>query len=215
MGMRLFNYWRSSASYRVRIALGIKGIAYEYVPVHLVKKEQLSGAHHARNPMEQIPALELEIDGKTRVVAQSLAILEMLEELHPSPALLPKDTFLRCRARELAELVNAGIQPHQNMTPMARIDALSAGAGRASATHYNEVGLAAFEERVKETAGTYCIGEAPSFADLCLVPQLYSARRFEIDVAARFPTLHRIDAALAQIPGVAAAHPDRQPDANV
>ena len=174
----------------------------------------MASTHHGRNPMEQIPALELELDGKTRIVAQSIAILEMLEELHPTPALLPRDTFLRARTRELAELVNAGIQPHQNMTPMARIDALHKGAGRAHAIHFNEGGLGAFEERVKETAGKYCIGDAPSFADACLVPQLYSARRFEIDVAAKFPTLTRIDAALADLPGVAAAHPDRQPDAN-
>lgn len=215
MAIKLFNYWRSSASYRVRIALGLKGLAYEYVPVHLVKKEQLAAPHHARNPMAQIPAIELEIDGTTRMVAQSIAILELLEELYPNPSMLPKDTFLRARARELAELVNAGIQPHQNMSPMARIDALQAGAGRTSATHYNEVGLVAFEERVKETAGKYAIGDVPSFADACLVPQLYSARRFEIDVAKRFPTLTKIDAALAELPGVAAAHPDRCPDANL
>jgi maleylpyruvate isomerase len=212
--IRLYNYWRSSASYRVRIALGLKGIAYEYVPVHLVRKEHMQASHHARNPMEQIPAIELSIDGTTRIVAQSIAILELLEEMHPSPALLPKDAFLRARVRELAEIVNAGIQPHQNMSPMARIDALSKGAGRAHAIHFNEAGLAALEERVEETAGTYCVGDAPSFADCCLVPQLYSARRFEIDVAARFPVLARIDAALAGLPGVAAAHPDRQPDAN-
>jgi maleylpyruvate isomerase len=212
--IRLYNYWRSSASYRVRIALGLKGLAYEYVPVHLVRKEHMQSSHHARNPMEQLPAIELELDGKTRIVAQSIAILELLEELHPSPALLPKDAFLRARARELTEIVNAGIQPHQNMSPMARIDALQKGAGRAHAIHFNEAGLSAFEERVKETAGKYCIGDTPSFADCCLVPQLYSARRFEIDVAAKFPTLARIDAGLAELAGVAAAHPDRQPDAN-
>src|SRR4051812_3067942 len=107
--MRLYNYFRSSASYRVRIALALKGLAYEYVPVHLMKGQQKDAAHHARNPLNQIPALELEVSGKTRVVAQSIAILELLEELHPTPALLPKDPYLRCRARELAELVNAGI----------------------------------------------------------------------------------------------------------
>ena len=209
----LYNYWRSSASYRVRIALGLKGIAYEYVPVHLVKKEQSAAPHHARNPMEQIPAIELELDGKKRIVAQSIAILDMLEEMYPSPALLPKDTYLRARTRELAELINAGIQPHQNMSPMARIDALSKGAGREHAIFHNVAGLSAYEERVQDTAGKYSIGDAPSFADACLVPQLYSARRFEIDVAAKFPTLTRIDAALAELAGVAAAHPDRQPDA--
>lgn len=213
--IRLYNYWRSSASYRVRIALGLKNLPYEYVIVHLLNDggQQKSAAHHARNPMEQIPAIELEIDGQTRIVAQSIAILELLEELYPEPALLPKDKYLRARARELAELVNAGIQPHQNLTPMGRIESLSKGAGKAHAIHMNEVGLAAFEERVKETAGTYCIGESPSFADLCLVPQLYSARRFEIDVAGKYPTLTRIDAALAKLPAVAAAHPDKQPDA--
>ncbi len=138
----------------------------------------------------------------------------LLEELFPTHPLLPKDAYLRARARELAELVNAGIQPHQNLTPMARIDALSKGAGRAHAIHFNEAGLRAFEERVKETAGKYCIGDTPTFADCCLVPQLYSARRFEIDVAGHFPTLTRIDVAMAELPGVFAAHPDRQPDAS-
>ncbi len=210
--IRLYNYFRSSASYRVRIALGLKELRYEYVPVHIVKKEHLAAEHHGRNPMEQVPAIELEVDGKRRVVAQSMAILELLEEIFPTHPLLPKDHYLRARARELAELVNAGIQPHQNMGPMARIDALAKGAGRAHAIHYNESGLRALEERVKETAGEYCVGDHPTFADCCLVPQLFSARRFEIDVAHHFPTLTRIDAALAKLPGVFAAHPDRQPD---
>jgi maleylpyruvate isomerase len=213
--MRLYNYFRSSASYRVRIALALKGLAYEYVPVHLMKGQQKDAAHHARNPLNQIPALELEVSGKTRVVAQSIAILELLEELHPTPALLPKDPYLRCRARELAELVNAGIQPHQNLTTIGRIDAMEKGAGRKSAIHYNEVGLAAFEERVQETAGKCSVGDSPTFADLCLVPQMYSARRFEIDVATRFPTLDRIDRALNALPAFIAAHPDKQPDAEV
>jgi maleylpyruvate isomerase len=210
--IRLYNYFRSSASYRVRIALGLKDLRYEYVPVHLVKKEQMAAEHHGRNPMEQIPAIELEIDGKKRIVAQSIAILEMLEELYPTHPLLPKDTFLRARTRELAELVNAGIQPHQNMSPMGRIESLQKGAGRAHAIFHNEQGLRAMEERVKETAATYCVGDHPTFADCCLVPQLYSARRFEIDVDHHFPTLARIDAALAKLPAVFAAHPDRQPD---
>ena len=215
MTMRLFNYWRSSASYRVRIALAFKSLPYEYVIVHLVKGQQKEGTHHARNPLDQIPTLELEIGGKTRMIAQSIAILELLEELHPTPALLPKDPYLRCRARELAELVNAGIQPHQNLSTIQRMDALEKGAGRKSAILYNEIGLTAFEERVKETAGKFSIGDSPTFADLCLVPQMYSARRFEIDVATRFPTLDRIDRALNELPAFQAAHPDKQPDAEV
>lgn len=212
--MRLFSYWRSSASWRVRIGLRLKGLAYEYVPVHLVQREQKSGEHHARNPMEQVPALELELGGRRVVVAQSIAILELLEELHPEPALLPRDPYLRARARELAEIVNAGIQPHQNLSPMQRIDALSPGAGKEHAKLANELGLAAYEERAKEVAGRFSVGDAPTVADLCLVPQLYSARRFGLeDLEARYPTLLRIEAACAELDAFRGAHPDVQPDA--
>lgn len=212
--IRLFNYWRSSASWRVRIALGLKGIEYEYVPVHLVKDggQQHGVEHKARNPMEQVPALELEIGGTRRLVAQSVAILELLEELYPSPALLPKDPYLRARARELTELVNAGIQPHQNLTPTGRLDAVRPGLGKEHARHFNTVGLQALEARAQETAGRFLVGDAPSFADLCLVPQMYSARRFEADISG-LALLLRVEAACAELPAFAAAHPDKQPDA--
>ena len=215
MSTKLYNYWRSSASWRVRGALHLKGIAFEYVPVHLVEGEQRSAAHHERNPMDQVPALQLELPGRGPVVvAQSMAILELLEELHPEPALLPRDPFLRARARELAEIVNAGIQPHQNLTPMRRIDTLREGAGKLHAQHFNEVGLAAYEVRAKDTAGRFSVGDTPTIADLFLVPQLYSARRFEVpDLESRFPLLTRIEAACAALPAFQAAHPDAQPDA--
>lgn len=214
MTVRLFNYWRSSASWRVRIALGLKNVAYEYVPVHLTKDggQQHGAEHKARNPMEQLPALELEIGGTKRVVAQSLAILELLEELHPTPALLPKDPYLRCRVRELAEHVNAGIQPHQNLSPQQRLDAVRPGLGKEGAKHFNQIGLAALEVRAKETAGKFLVGDTPTFADLCLVPQLYSARRFEADISG-LSLLLRVEAACNEIPAFAAAHPDKQPDA--
>lgn len=215
MSIRLYNYWRSSASWRVRAALHLKALAFEYVPVHLVRGEQRSSEHHARNPMDQVPALQLELPGRGEVlVAQSLAIIELLDELHPEPALLPRDPYLRARARELAEIVNAGIQPHQNLTPMGRIDALEAGAGKLHARHFNEVGLAAYESRAKDVAGRFSVGDSPSIADLCLIPQIYSARRFEVpDLEARFPLLMRIEAACNALPAFAAAHPDAQPDA--
>ena len=214
MTIKLYNYWRSSASWRVRSALHLKGIAFEYVSVHLVEGEQRAADHHARNPMDQVPALELELGGRRVVVAQSIAILELLEELHPEPALLPRDPYLRARTRELAEIVNAGIQPHQNLTPMARIDALSAGAGKLHARHFNEVGLAAYEARAKDTAGRFSVGDSPTLADLCLIPQIYSARRFEVpDLESRFPLLMRIEAECNALPAFRAAHPDAQPDA--
>lgn len=212
--MRLYNYWRSSASWRVRIALHMKGLPFEYVPVSLPAGEQRGAAHHARNPMDQVPALELELGGRRVVVAQSMAILELLEELHPEPPLLPRDPYLRARARELAEIVNSGIQPHQNLTPTQRIDQLASGAGKLHARHFNEVGLAALEARCRDVAGRFAVGDQPTFADLCLVPQLYGARRFEVpDLEARFPTLLRIEAACAELPAFRAAHPDVQPDA--
>ena len=214
MTMKLFSYWRSSASWRVRIALHLKGLAFEYVPVKLLEGEQRAASHRGRNPMEQVPALEIELGGTPRLVAQSIAILELLEELHPEPPILPRDPFLRARARELAEIVNSGIQPHQNIGPTARIDALRAGAGKESAIHFNEVGLGALEERARETAGRFLVGDRPTIADLCLVPQLASARRFGVtDVEGRFPLLVRVEAACAALPAFAAALPENQPDA--
>jgi maleylpyruvate isomerase len=205
--IRLYNYWRSSASWRVRIALGLKGLAYEYVTVHLVKDggQQRSAEHHARNPMEQVPTIELTIDGKRRMVGQSIAILELLDELYPETPIYPRDPYLRARTRELVEIVNSGIQPHQNLTPMARIEA--------HAKHFNQVGLAAFEERVADIAGKFCVGDTPTAADICLFPQLYSARRFEADVTP-FTRLLEIEKACAALDAFSAAHPDRQPDAN-
>ncbi len=212
--LRLHNYFRSSASFRVRIALALKGVPYEYVAVHLVRDggEQTRPAHHARNPMEQVPTLELDLDGARRFVAQSVAIIELLDELFPEPPLFSSDPFLRARTRELVELVNSGIQPHQNLTPLKRLDAISPGAGRAHAQHHNRVGLAAYEERVKETAGRYSVGDAVSAADLCLVPQLATARRFEIDLAP-YPTLTAIEARCLELPAFQAALPSAQPDA--
>lgn len=212
--LRLHNYFRSSASFRVRIALAFKGIHYEYVPVHLVKGggEQFSAAHHQQNPMEQVPSLELVLDGVPRVVAQSVAILELLEELYPEPPLYPRDSFLRARTRELVEIINSGIQPHQNLAPMKRIDQLAAGGGRLHAQHYNSVGLAAYEERLRQTAGRYSIGDEITAADVFLVPQLVAARRFEVDLTA-FPTIVAIDERCRAHPAFAAAAPDKQPDA--
>ena len=222
MTMRLFNYFRSSASFRVRIALALKNIPYEYVPVHLVRGwvdpltgmnggEQFGAAYQAQNPMAQLPTLELTLNGKTLLVSQSIAIMELLEELYPEPSILARDAFLRARTRELAEIINSGIQPHQNLAPMKRIDALQAGAGKANAQHYNRLGLAAYEERVKETAGKFSVGDAPSMADICLYPQLITARRFEIDLAP-YPTLLAIEAACREVPAFIAAAPDKQPD---
>jgi maleylpyruvate isomerase len=212
--VKLYNYWRSSASWRVRIGLNLKGLSYEYVPVHLVKDggEQHSEAYRAINPMRSVPTLEFTEGGKVRHVAQSMAILEYLEERHPSPALLPADPYLRARCRMLSEMVNSGIQPLQNLGVLQRIKGELKGDEKAWSAYWIDRGLAAFQAAVQETAGTYCLGEAVSFADIYLVPQLYGARRFGVDLQP-YALLTRIEAACASLPAFQAAHADRQPDA--
>lgn len=217
--MKLYSYWRSSASWRVRIALAYKRIPYEYCAVHLVRGggEQHAADYAAKNPMAQVPALELDSPpgGPRRWIAQSLAILEYLEEQFPDPPLLPGDAYLRARARQLAELVNSGIQPFQNSPRvLAFIKDELGGDEAAFARRFIATGLAALERTAAETAGQFLVGDAPTFADLCLVPQLYGARRYGVDLAP-MPLLLRVEAACTALAAVAQAHPDRQPDAPV
>jgi maleylpyruvate isomerase len=212
--MKLYSYWRSSCSWRVRIALNLKGLAYTYEAVHLLKDggQQHSDAYRALNPMRTVPTLEFEEGGGVKRLSQSLAILEYLEERYRTPALLPSDTLLRARARMLSEMVNSGIQPLQNLSVLQFVKGELKSDDKAFGAHWNARGLAALEAAVKETAGTYCLGETVSFADICLVPQLYGARRFAVDLTP-YPTLTRIEAACEKLPAFQAAHPDRQPDA--
>ncbi len=212
--MKLYNYWRSSSSWRVRIALNLKGLSYEYVPVHLVKDggEQHTEAYRSINPMRNVPVLEFTEGSQVRRLSQSVAILEYLEERYPSPALLPADSYLRAHCRMLSEIVNSGIQPLQNLAELQRIKGELKGDDKAWCAYWIDRGLAAFHTSVQETAGTYCMGEAVSFADIFLVPQLYSARRFGVDLKP-YELLTRIEAACASLPAFQAAHADRQPDA--
>ncbi len=208
--MKLHNYWRSSASWRVRIALELKNAPFDYVPVHLVDGGgwQYRDQYRTLNPMAQVPTLEL---GDDRSLSQSLAIIEYLEETIPSPALLPKDPYLRARARQLAEIVNAGIQPLQNLAVFTEVKRLG-GDTKAWAQLFIDRGLRALEASAQKTTGTFLVGDSPTIADICLVPQLYNARRFEIELTP-FPTLTRIEAECAKIDAFARAHADRQPDA--
>lgn len=212
--MKLYGYWRSSCSWRVRIALGIKQLDYEYVPVHLLEGEQLSPAHAQRNPMAQVPVLEVEHDGRTERLGQSLAIIEYLEERHPKPALLPADPVLRARARQLAEIVNSGIQPMQNLALLRHLEHVAPAVDRkAFPAHFVARGLGALEALAAVTAGRYLVGDDVSVADVCLVPQLYGARRFGIALEP-YPTLIAVEARLAELEAFQAAHADRQPDAS-
>jgi maleylpyruvate isomerase len=212
--MKLYGYWRSSASYRVRIALHMKGVSFEYVPVHLVKDggEQLRDEYRAKNPMAQVPTLEVEEGGVVHELGQSIAIIEWLEERHPEPRLLPADAFLRARARQLAEIINSGIQPFQNLSCLKIVKSELGGDEQAFARRFIEKGLAAFQALAEPVHGRFCVGDAPTVADVFLVPQIHAARRFGVDLGA-FALLVRIEEQCAALPAFQAAHPDRQIDA--
>jgi maleylpyruvate isomerase len=212
--VKLYGYWRSSSAWRVRIALGWKGIAFVNQPVHLVRDggEQHGETYRALNPMEEVPTLEWEAEGQTRRLGQSLAIMDFLERVAPSPPLWPSDPFLRGRAQQLAEVVNSGTQPLQNMTVLKRVKETLRGDEVAWAQHFISRGLAALESLGGETAGQFLVGDAVSIADVCLVPQLYSGRRYGVDTLA-YPLLSRVEAACCALPAFIAAHPDQQPDA--
>jgi maleylacetoacetate isomerase len=191
--LKLYHFWRSSASWRVRWALAIKGIPFESVVVDLLGKAQKEALHRGRNPIGHVPVLE--VDG--RYLGESMAILEWLEETHPEPALFPRDPLGRARVRQLCELVNAGIQPLQNLTVLDRVSESDHAARNAWAAAFNERGLAAFEALLRgwegEREGPFCWGGRLGAADLFLVPQVYSARRF----GARLDGLDRVLAAEA------------------
>ena len=209
--MKLHGYFRSSASYRVRIALNLKGLRAEHLAHHLRKGEQRDIAFLAINPQGLVPVLE---DDAGAVLTQSLAIIEWLDETHPEPPLLPKDPLRRAKARAFADVLACDTHPVQNLKVLTRLrelglseDKVTAWAGWA-----NREGLAACEKLVAKEPGPFCFGAAPTIADLCLVPQLANARRFGVDVNA-FPRLLQAEAAAKAIEAFADAAPDRQPDA--
>ncbi|MEZ4248366.1 MAG: maleylacetoacetate isomerase [Polyangiales bacterium] len=210
---RLYAYWRSSASWRVRIALHLKQVPFTIVPVHLMRDggEQKASANVDRNPMAQVPTLEWDSPEGPRRLTQSLAIVQLVDACCPGPALLPTDPFERARAWEIAEVVNAGTQPLQNLSVLHAVRDLG-GDPAAWASAAIAKGLAAVERLVADSSSTFCVGETPGVADLCLVPQLYNARRFSVDLSG-FPRLLAIESACVSLGAFELAHPDVQPDA--
>ena len=208
--MRLYGFWRSSAAYRVRIALALKGVEWESVAVDLPADGQRRPDFLALNPQALVPALE---DGGA-VLAQSLAILEYLEETRPEPALLPAGAAARAEIRRLAAMVACDIHPLGNLRVLRYLRS-DLGADEAAVTawihHWIGEGFRAMEALLAGRAGRFCHGDAPTLADVCLVPQMYNARRFGLDLAP-YPTLVRVDAACTALPAFAAAAPEAQPD---
>jgi maleylpyruvate isomerase len=208
--MKLHGYFRSSASYRVRIALNLKGLGAEQLPHHLRKGEQREPSYLAINPQGLVPTLQ---DGGA-VITQSLAIIEWLEETHPAPPLLPGDPLRRALVRAFAQVLACDTHPVQNLKVLARLRELGLPEEQVTgwAAWANREGLSACEALIANEPGPFCFGKTPTIADLCLVPQLANARRFGVDVAA-FPRLLKAEAAARNLKAFADAAPERQPDA--
>lgn len=211
--VKLFNYWRSSASYRVRLALGFKGLKYEYVAVNLQKGEQHDPAHVTRNPWHGVPVLEVVEDEQKVLLPQSVAIVEYLEEKYPTPPLFPKKALDRARMRALVETVNSGIQPLHNLQVNNYVKDVLKGDPKVWAEKWIGQGLDALEAMARTSAGRFLVGDTFTFADACLLPQLFGARRFASVDPARVPTLVRIENTCLELDFVQKARPENQPDA--
>jgi maleylpyruvate isomerase len=209
--MRLHGFFRSSAAQRVRIALNLKGMTVEHISHHLPKGEHKAPGYVGLNPQGLVPSLELD-DGT--ILTQSLAIIEWLEETHPKPALLPADPLRRAKARAFALVVACEIHPLQNLGTLNRLRkaGLAEDAVKQWGITLNMDGLAACEKLIAAEPGPFCFGNAPTIADVFLVPQLGNARRNGADVSG-FRRLMQAEAACMKIEAFAAAEPDRQPDA--
>jgi len=213
--LKLYSYFRSSAAYRVRIALNLKGLAYEPVPVHLSRGggEQFAPAYRELNPQSLVPVLQ---DGE-RALSQSLAIMEYLEEVCPLPPLLPNNPAARARVRSLALAIACEIHPLNNTRVLNYLSGPMGLGDEAKRTWYHywiALGLGALEARLaaERETGSFCHGDAPGLADCCLVPQLANARRFKCDITP-YPTLLRIEKNCQALDAFQRAAPDRQPDA--
>ena len=209
--MKLYSYWRSGAAYRLRIAFALKGVAFEQVPVHLVKGEQKSDAYRALNPLGLVPALEL---GDGTVLTQSLAILDWLDRTQPEPPLLPADPVARAQVMGAGMAIAVDTHPIQNVGVVAHFKAMSGGdqqAGIDWMIHWMRRGFDAFQALCRSDT-TYAFGDAPSYADICLIPQLYNAHRWGMDLSP-YPRQTAIETACLAHRAFDAARPENQPDA--
>ncbi|MDN5865619.1 MAG: maleylacetoacetate isomerase [Gammaproteobacteria bacterium] len=211
--MQLYGYWRSSTAYRIRIALNIKGIEAEQRFVNLREGEQGGESHRRRNPLGRVPVL---VDGDA-TLTQSLAILEYLDERYPEPPLLPDDAIDRARVRALAQVVGCDIHPLDNLSVLKYLQSELGASDEQKLEwyrHWVKQGFDALETMLAgdERTDRFCHGDKPGLADVCLVPQVYNARRFDCDLET-YPTITRIDAACAQLDAFRRAIPEAQPDA--
>ncbi|MEO1137779.1 MAG: maleylacetoacetate isomerase [Pseudomonadota bacterium] len=210
--MKLFGYWRSSATYRVRIALALKNLDYDYQPVNLLKGEQKSDAHLARNPLGLVPAFETD-DGA--ILTQSLAIVEYLEETCPDPSLLPGGAVARAYARAITATLASEAQPFGNLRIQKYLRETGGFDDEAMTDWMNQWpggAMAAVEKMLERTAGDFCVGDTPGLADCFLIPQVYASLRFNVNIAG-LKNVNAIYARCQNHPAFQKAHPDNQPDA--
>ena len=230
----LKGYWRSSATWRVRIALHLKELDFTYVPIHLVRNggEQHLDSFKQQNPLAQVPVLEVYPDEKSDqrltphsrpdtldssspyVLTQSMAMVDWLDALKPSPRLFPIDPWQRAQVIQRAEVINSGTQPLQNLAVLQWVEQRYQGNKLEWGKRYIEKGLNALEHLCKHEHTPFLVGDQPSMADLCLIPQLYNARRFKLDLKA-FPRLCEIESNCQTLDAFYKAHPDQQTDANL
>lgn len=213
--MKLYTYFRSSTAFRVRIALNLKGLSAEHVPIHLMREggEQNKPSYRAVNPLGRVPAIVVEGPNGPVALTQSLAILEYLDEIKPIPPLLPRDPILRAKSRAAAQLVACDIHPLNNLVTIAYLKGPMAQPQEAVDrwyAHWIREGFAVLEQMVEP--GPFCFGSAPTLADLCLAPQMFNARRFKVPVD-DFPQLIAITEACMKITAFDQARPEKQADA--
>jgi maleylpyruvate isomerase len=213
--MKLYTFFRSSASYRVRIALNLKGIGYEQAPIHLRRGggEQLTAAYRAINPQALVPALE----DNGKILTQSLAIIEYLDEKYPNPPLLPKDSADKAIVRSMALGIACEVHPIQNLRVLNYVKATYKQTDEQVnqwAQHWIDLGFAALQEMItaQPKRGKFCFGDTATLADVCLIPQLGNARRYGCDLA-KYPTILEIEKNCNALPAFADAAPEKQPDA--
>lgn len=210
--MKLYGYYRSSAAYRVRIALNLKGLDYEQIAVNLLEGEDQSGHYREINPQGLVPVLEVE----GHRLSQSMAILEYLEESHPEPPLLPRDPLQRAAARSLANVIACDIHPLNNLRVLKYLQQeleVNDDARNQWYRHWIEEGFTAFEQRLEAYGSSdFCLGQQPGLADVLLIPQVYNARRFKVDMR-RFPRIEQIEQHCLQRDSFIRAIPENQPDA--
>ncbi len=216
--MKLYSYWRSSCAYRTRIAVGLKDIDCQIIPIQLSTGENRQASYLAQNPIGQVPLLEFDDGGTTRRIGQSAAIIEYLEETVPQPPLLPTTAthsgdiaYLRAKTRQLVEVINSGVQPMQNMSMRRYVREELSGDDETWCRYWVERGLRAFETMLEDTHGRYCVGDQVTMADLYLIPQIRSAREFAIDLTT-MPTIVDIESACQELEAFQRAQPEKQPD---